>query len=277
MDITDIKGTVTLNNNVKMPYFGLGVFKASDGREVIEAIQAALSTGYRLIDTASLYGNEKGVGQAVRQSGLPREEVFVTTKVWNNDQEYDPTLRAFDASVRRLGLDVVDLYLVHWPVKGKYRETWRALETLYHEGRVRAIGVSNFLQHHLEDLLSTANVVPAVNQIEFHPELVQQSLLDYCRRAGIRVEAWAPLMQGRVFELPLLQKLAEKYGKTVPQVVLRWNLQKGVITIPKSTNAARIAQNADIFDFEIEAGDVNRIDALDRHRRVGADPDNFHF
>jgi methylglyoxal/glyoxal reductase len=277
MTITDIKGTIKLNNGIQMPYFGLGVFKTRDGKEVVDAIHHAIENGYRLIDTAALYGNERGVGDAVRSAGVPRKDVFVTTKVWNNEQGYEPALRAFDHSMKRLGLDYVDLFLIHWPVKGKYKETWRALEKLLNEGYTRSIGVSNFLQHHLEDLLSSSSTVPAVNQIEFHPRLVQQSLLDFCAGKKIQVEAWSPLMQGGVFKIEVLQQLAGKYGKSVAQVVLRWNLQKDVITIPKSANLLRIKENANIFDFTITPEDMAAIDQLDKHQRVGADPDNFSF
>ncbi len=260
-----------------MPYFGLGVFKSKDGREVEDAISMALAAGYRLIDTAALYGNEKGVGEAVRNSGLPRKDIFVTSKVWNNEQGYDATLRAFDHSLKRLRLDYLDLFLIHWPVKEKYKETWKALERLFHEGFVRSIGVSNFLQHHLEDLMETSSIVPAVNQIEFHPRLVQQTLLDFCSLNSIQVEAWSPLMQGQVFTIEALQEIANKYNKTIAQIVLRWNLQKGAVTIPKSVKKHRIEENASIFDFSITKEDMLAIDGLDQHQRVGADPDNFNF
>lgn len=275
--ITDLQGSFTLNNGVEIPYFGLGVYLSEEGKEVEQAVRWALEAGYRHVDTASIYGNEEGVGRAVAESDVPRADIFVTSKVWNKDQGYDTTLRAFDASMERLGLDVLDLYLVHWPVAGKYKDTWKALERLYREKRVRAIGVSNFLQHHLEDLLGAAEVVPAVDQLEFHPYLVQQSLQDYCKAKGIQYEAWSPLMQGEIFKLPEMKELAEKYGKTIAQVVLRWNLQKGVVTIPKSSKKERIIQNADLFDFELSAADVDRLDAMDRGKRFGPDPDTFDF
>ena len=275
--ITDLKGTFRLSNGVEMPYLGLGVYQAQEGEMVQKAVGWALEAGYRHIDTASAYGNEVGVGQAVRNSGLSRESVFVTSKVWNSDQGYDGTLEAFEKSIARLGLDYLDLYLVHWPVAGKYKETWRALESLYKEGRIRAIGVSNFLRHHLQDLLESCEIVPMVNQMEFHPWLVQQDLVDYCRDRGIQYEAWSPLMQGAVAEVPELVELGRKYGKTAAQIVLRWDLQKGVATIPKSANKARIAANAAIFDFELAPDDVARLDALERHHRFGPDPDHFDF
>jgi diketogulonate reductase-like aldo/keto reductase len=277
MKITDINGTVALRNGVPMPYFGLGVFQVHDGKEVIDAVTNALAAGYRHIDTASLYGNEKGVGEAIARSNIARKEIFVTSKVWNSDQGYDATLRAFEKSLALLGFDYLDLYLVHWPVKGKYQETWKAIEILYGEKRIRAIGVSNFLEHHLEDLLSHCNEVPMVNQMEFHPYLVQQDLIDYCHGRKIQYEAWSPLMQGRITGIPQLQALAAKYTKDVAQIVLRWNLQKEVVTIPKSVRKERIDSNAQIFDFELSPEDMKAIDRLDMHQRVGADPDNFDF
>ncbi|MBS3742386.1 MAG: aldo/keto reductase, partial [Candidatus Cloacimonetes bacterium] len=241
-------------------------------------VHRALETGYRLIDTASVYGNEEGVGKAVRESDLPREEVFVTSKVWNTDQGYERTLKAFDKSMNRLGLDYLDLYLIHWPVSDLYKDTWKALEKLYNEGRIRAIGVSNFLIHHLKDLMEDAEITPMVNQVEFHPHLVQQELHDFCQKNQIQSEAWAPLMRGKVNEIPLLKGLAEKYEKTPAQIVLRWDLQKGVATIPKSSNPERIRSNADIFDFELSEGDVKRIDDLEQggeERVTGEHPDQY--
>lgn len=275
--ITDLKGEFTLHNGVKMPYFGLGVWQAKDGEEVINAVKWALEAGYRHIDTAAIYQNEEGVGTGIRESGIPREEIFLVSKVWNTEQGYEATLKAFENSLKRLNTDYLDLYLVHWPVRGKYKETWKALETLYKEKRVRAIGVSNFLRHHLEDLLEDATIVPMVNQMEFHPYLVQQELLDYCKDKGIQYEAWSPLMQGNIFELEVFKSLAKKYNKTIAQIVLRWDLQKGVITIPKSSKKKRILDNADIFDFAISEEDMVKIDGLERGKRFGPDPDTFDF
>jgi diketogulonate reductase-like aldo/keto reductase len=275
--ISDIKGSVLLNNRVSMPYFGLGVYKMENNQEVESSIDFAIKHGYRLIDTAALYYNESGVGQGIRNSGVARDQLFVTTKVWNSDQGYDSTLKAFDESFNKLKLDYIDLYLIHWPVKGKYKETWRALEKIYSEKQVRAIGISNFLEHHIKDLLNSAHIKPMVNQIEFHPRLVQQPLLDYCQKEQIVVQSWSPLMQGNYSQITELSTIAEKYKKTVPQIILRWNLQKGVAIIPKSSNSQRIIENADIFDFAITAQDMAFIDNLDKHQRVGADPDNFDF
>lgn len=266
---------VTLHNGVEMPLLGLGVWKTQDGTEVEEAVSFALNNGYRHIDTATLYRNEAGVGAGVRHSGIARSEVFVTTKVWNEDQGFDNTLRAFDQSQRNLDIDYIDLYLVHWPVKGKYKDSWRALERLYTEGRVKAIGVSNFLQHHLEDLLPMTEIRPMVNQLEHHPYLVQASLQQFCKDEGIQFEAWSPLMQGGIFSIPLLQELAAKHGKSVAQIVLRWNVQNGIVTIPKSVTPERIIENSQIFDFELDAADIAAINLLDKGERVGPDPDVF--
>jgi len=275
--ITDISGTFELYNGVRMPYLGLGVWQSEDGPEVEQAVVWALKAGYRHIDTASIYQNEGGVGRAIRSSGIDREEVFLVSKVWNSDQGYETTMQAFEKSLERLDTPYLDLYLVHWPVAGKFRETWRALEDLYRAERVRAIGVSNFLRHHLEDLKASATMLPMVNQMEFHPYLVQQDLVDYCREYGIQYEAWSPLMQGKIFQEERLSELAEKYGKTIAQIALRWDLQKGVVTIPKSSKKERIYSNAAIFDFEISAEDMARIDQLDRSQRFGPDPDTFDF
>ena len=262
--IDHVGSSAELNNGQSMPMLGLGVYLSRDGREVINAIKWALEAGYRSIDTASFYNNESGVGTGVRESGIDRSEVFVTTKVWNSDQGYDQTLRAFDLSMKNLNLDYVDLYLVHWPVNGLYKDTYRALETIYQEGRAKSIGVSNFLIHHLDDLLQNCEVVPTVNQIEFHPYLVQQDLLDYCHEHHILPQAWSPLMQGHVLKVPEIIALGEQYGKTPVQIVL-----------PKSSRQQRIVDNAELFYFEISAEDVAKLDALDRGQRFGPDPDSF--
>ncbi|WP_281502386.1 aldo/keto reductase [Arenibacter sp. S6351L] len=276
-NITDLKGAFTLNNGVEMPYFGLGVYLSEDGKEVTNAVKWALQDGYRHIDTASIYGNEEGVGIGIRESGVDRKDIFVVSKVWNSDQGYESTIKAYESSLKRLNLDYLDLYLVHWPVKRKYKDTWRAMEYLYKHKGVRAIGVSNFMQHHLEDLMTSSEIVPMVNQMEFHPYLVQQGLIDFCNKNTIQYEAWSPLMQGHIFELDIMKDLAAKYKKTIAQIVLRWDLQKGVITIPKSSKKDRIRANADIFDFELAPEDVKKLEQLDRGKRFGPDPDNFDF
>ena len=275
--ITDIQGTFTLNNGVEMPYFGLGTYQADNDQEVVDAVKFALDHGYRHIDTAAVYKNEEGVGKAIKESAVAREEIFLTTKVWNSDQGYESTMKAFEASLERLATDYVDLYLVHWPVKQKYKDTWRALEELYKQKRIRAIGVSNFLQHHLEDLLQSAEIVPMVNQMEFHPYLVQQDLLNFCTDKGIQYEAWSPFLQGKLFELNITKDLEEKYSKSAAQIVLRWNLQKGVVTIPKSVHKNRITSNSEIFDFELNDDEVAYLDSLHKGERTGPDPDNFDF
>lgn len=277
MKITDLQGTVTLSNDVEMPYFGLGVFQSEEGEEVMNAVKWAIEAGYRHVDTAALYRNEKGVGQAIRESDINRKEIFVTSKVWNSDQGYDQTLKAFDTSMNKLGFDYLDLYLVHWPVNGKYKDTWKALERLYKDRKVRAIGVSNFMQHHLEDLMQSAEIMPMVNQVEFHPRLVQQELVNFCLKNNIRHEAWSPLMQGKVLDLPEIKAIAEKYGKSTAQVILRWDLQKGVITIPKSIHKERIVSNANIFDFSMTDEEMKTLDSLDKGEHNGPDPNNFDF
>lgn len=273
----NLKDTTTLHNGVKMPWVGLGVFKVNEGEEVVQSVKAAIKNGYISIDTAAIYKNEEGVGQAIKESGIPREELFITTKLWNAEQGYESTLAAFETSLNKLGLDYLDLYLIHWPGKNKYKETWKAFEKLYKEGRVRAIGVSNFQVHHLEDLISSAEIKPMVNQVEFHPHLTQKELLSYCKKEGIQLEAWSPLKQGQLLNEPVLEDLAHKYNKSVAQVILRWDLQHGVVTIPKSIKEHRIIENADIFDFELSAEDMEKIDGLNQDSRAGSHPDTMRF
>ncbi|MDR0270018.1 aldo/keto reductase [Paenibacillus sp.] len=276
-----LQSTTKLANGVDMPWLGLGVFKVEEGADLIAAVKAAIKHGYRSIDTAAVYGNEAGVGQAIREAlaenGLAREDLFITSKVWNADQGYEETLSAFDVTMSKLGIDVLDLYLIHWPVAGKYKDTWRALEKLYADGRVRAIGVSNFQVHHLNDLLQDAKIKPMVNQVEFHPYLTQNELLSFTKEHGIQLEAWSPLMQGELLDQPVLQEIAANHGKSVAQIILRWDLQKGVVTIPKSIKEHRIIENASLFDFELTREEIEQINALNQNRRVGPDPDNFDF
>lgn len=264
-----------LSNGVKMPWLGLGVFRVAEGQQVEQVVQWALETGYRSVDTAAVYGNEGGLGRAIRASGVPREEIFVITKVWNADQGYEQTLHAFDSSLKRLGMDYIDLYLIHWPRRDSTRDTWRALEKLYRDGRVRAIGVSNFMVHHLRTLMEDTEMVPMVNQVEFHPYLCQPSLLEFCARHAIQVQGWGILMQGKMLAVPEVIALAESYRKSPAQLLLRWTVQHGVVAIAKSSHRARIEANARIFDFEIASADMERLDALDRDLRIGPDPDSF--
>ena len=275
--IKHIADCAELNNGIKMPWLGLGVYQLQEGQQIDEAIKHALNVGYRSIDTASAYGNERGAGKAIRECGLPREEIFLTTKVWNSDQREDRVMAAFEESLARLELDYVDLYLVHWPVRERYQETWKVMEEIYHSGRAKAIGVSNFQIDHLETILSNSQVVPAVNQIEFHPSLQQPELLAFCKTHNIQVEAWSPLKQGRIVSDPVVQQIGEKYGKTAAQIVLRWDLQHGVVTIPKSSKLHRIEENGEIFDFELSPEDMQALNGLDNGERIGPDPYNFGF
>jgi methylglyoxal/glyoxal reductase len=275
--VSDLSSTVTLSDGVEIPWVGLGVFKSPPGRETEQAVRWALEIGYRHIDTAAYYQNEADVARGLAGSGVPREKVFLTTKVWNSDQGFDATLKAFDRSRRNLGVEVVDLYLVHWPVKGKFLDTWRAMEKLLSQGKVRAIGVSNFLVHHLEELMKSCSVRPVINQVEFHPFLVQKDLLDFDTRSGIRHQAWSPLTRGRRLDDPAITAVAKKHSRTNAQVVLRWDLQLGVVTIPKSVHRERILENSQVFDFQLDAQDMARLGGLDAGARIGPNPDTITF
>ena len=279
--MNNLQDKVKLNNGVEIPWIGLGVFKVKNGDEVVSSVKAAIKNGYRSIDTAAAYGNEEGVGEGIREAlkenNLSREDLFITSKIWNADQGYESTLTAYKNTLKKLGLDYLDLYLIHWPVAGKYKDTWRALETLYKDKKVRSIGVSNFHVHHLQDLLKDAEVVPVIDQVEFHPCLAQKELRQFCKDKGIQFEAWAPLMQGHLFENPILKGIAERYGKSIAQVIIRWDLQNHVVTIPKSTKEHRIIENSSVFDFNLTKEDLEQIDSLNEDRRVGSDPDNFNF
>jgi len=270
----DISSKVRLNNGVEIPWIGFGVFQIPQGEETYRSVITALQEGYRAVDTASVYQNEEDVGKAIRDSGIASGEVFLTTKVWNEDHGYETTLKAFKASRKRLGLEI-DLYLVHWPVKGRFKETYRALEKLYKEGEVRTIGVSNFLVHHLEELLKDTEIKPAINQVEFHPFLLQPDLLEYCRQKNIQVEAWSPLTRGRYLNNPVIQEIAGAHGKSPAQVLIRWDLQHKVITLPRSTKKEHISENIMVFDFELTDEEMKRLDSLDSGTRVGPDPDTF--
>jgi 2,5-diketo-D-gluconate reductase A len=269
---------VKLNNGVTMPQLGFGVFLVPPD-EVVEPVRAAIEAGYRLIDTAKLYENEEGVGHALADSGVARDELFVTTKVWNSDHGFDRALRAFDDSAKRLGLDVLDLYLIHWPMpkRDRYVETWRALERLYADGRVRAIGVSNFTEPHLRRLLAETDIVPAVNQVELHPGFAQDSLRAFHDQHGIVTESWSPLGRGHgLLDQPSVTAIAEAHSVTPAQVVLRWHLQLGLVVIPKSTHADRIRANIDVFGFELSAQEMAALSAIDQPGRIGPDPDTFN-
>lgn len=276
-----LQDTIKLNHGKPFPWLGLGVFQVEDGNTVIQAVEEAIVVGYRHIDTAAIYQNEEGVGEGIlrgmKRTGLKREDLFITSKLWNADQGYDSSIAAYEKSLKNLGLNYLDLYLIHWPVANKFIESWKALEFFYHEGRVGAIGVSNFNIHHLESLLKQATVKPAINQVERHPRLVQNELKLFLDQNDIQAVAWAPLMQGEILQEPVIQAIAASKGKSVAQIVLRWQLQSGWATIPKSIQANRIQSNAIIFDFSLNDEDMAAISALDQHRRVGPDPDNFDF
>jgi diketogulonate reductase-like aldo/keto reductase len=270
---------VTLNNGIKMPQLGLGVWRAADGDEVEQAVAAALKAGYRLIDTAAVYQNEAGVGRAIKSSGIPREEIFVTTKLWNSDQATGNIQGGFETSLQKLGLDYVDLYLIHWPMPaiGKYVEAWLQFEKLLASGKTRAIGVSNFQIEHLEELKKHSSTVPAVNQIELHPYFPQTELRKYAKENSIHIESWSPIGHGEgLLNEAVLKDIGDKYSKTPAQVVIRWHLQNGLIVIPKSVHAERIRENCDVFDFELSAQDLQAIDGLENGQRRGADPDTMN-
>lgn len=277
-----MNNTIKLNNGIEMPKLGLGVFRVEDSDELVNAVKVAIKNGYRSIDGAAIYGNEEAMGEGIRQgikeAGISREDLFITSKVWNADLGYESTIAAYEASLNRIGVEYLDLYLIHWPVEGKYKEAWKAMEYLYKQGRVKAIGVCNFQVHHLEDLLKEAEIKPVINQVELHPYLSQKEVREFCESNSIQVEAWSPLMAGNgLLEDETLKEIANKYNKTTAQIVLRWDLQSHVITIPKSTNEGRLLQNIDIFDFELSKEDMEKIDSLNKGLRVGPDPDNFDF
>jgi diketogulonate reductase-like aldo/keto reductase len=275
----NLTSTIKLNNGVEIPRLGLGVFRVPDGDSTADSVRWALECGYRHIDTAAVYENETGVGRGMRESGINRSEIFLTTKVWNDDMRANNVRDAFKKSLSLLDTDYVDLYLIHWPVAGKYIDSYKVLEELYAEGRVKAIGVSNFQKRHLDDLLSATKIIPAVNQIERHPWLTQEPLISYCRNLGIEIEAWSPLggTGGSLLQEETLKEIAAKYGKTPAQIIIRWDLQQNVIVMPKSTHKDRIRQNSDVYDFELSTEDSSLLDNINMNKRTGADPDTFTF
>ncbi|MCG3088708.1 aldo/keto reductase [Sporosarcina cyprini] len=266
---------LTLANGVKMPQLGLGVYKMTDSEETIAAISYALEIGYRAIDTAAIYENEEETGEAIMYSGIPREQLFITSKVWNTDQGYDETLRAFEKSLKKLKLEYLDLYLTHWPVAGKYRDTYKAIERLYEEKLIRATGVSNHHVHHLEEILSEASIPPMVNQVELHPLLSQVPLRAFCKQHGIEVTSWSPLARGRILADETLVEIGKAHGKTPAQVIIRWHLQNGLIAIPKSVTKERIKENASVADFALSLEEMQRIDRLNKDQRTGTNPEKY--
>lgn len=273
-----IQSTIMLNNGTVIPQVGLGVFQTPDGSTTVQAVETALAAGYRHIDTAMIYGNEKSVGEGIRRSGVPRSDIFLTTKLWNDDIRAHRAPAAFEESLERLGVDYVDLYLIHWPADG-WQQAWDDLQTIYASGRAKAIGVSNFQAHHIEELLKNSSVTPAVDQIESSPQFTNQELIDFLGTQGIAVEAWSPLggTGGNLLTDPKLAEIGAQYGKSPAQTVIRWHIQRGIVVLPKSVHEERIRQNFDVFDFSLSDSDMTAINALNTGKRNGADPDTFDF
>ena len=270
---------IKMNNNVQVPMLGYGVWRVEEGDQCYESVKNALAVGYRHIDTAAIYGNEVSVGRAIKDSGVPRDQIFLTTKVWNEVQRTGNVADAFDESLKKLDVDYVDLYLTHWPVPGKYVDTWLALEKLYKEGRTKAIGVCNHHIHHLQELEKVWSVVPAMNQVELHPDLSQEPLVDYCKEKGIVPQSWSPLGAGKsdILTNSILSEIGEKYKKSTAQVILRWNIDRGIVTIPKTITPSRMKENLDVFDFSLTDDDIKKINSINTDTRTGASPDDFSF
>jgi diketogulonate reductase-like aldo/keto reductase len=264
----DISFKISLNNGVKIPQLGLGVYQSPAGKITMSTVRYALELGYRHIDTAKIYGNETDVGIAVRESRIDREEIFITTKLWNSDQGYDKTLRAFENSLQRLGLSYVDLYLIHWPIQGKTVETWKAMIKILKDGKARAIGVSNYSIDELNETIQISDIIPAVNQVEFHPFLYQKDLLDFCKNNRIQIESYSPLTRGKKLDHHLIKAISNKYGKTTAQILIKWNLQHGLVVIPKSIHENRILENSQVFDFIIEEEDMEKLNFLNENLRT---------
>jgi diketogulonate reductase-like aldo/keto reductase len=273
--VVDVTGKALLNNGTQIPYMGFGTYKLLPDSIAASMVMTAIEAGYRHIDTASVYGNEAGVGEAVRNCGIPADELFITTKVWNDEQGYDSTLKAFERSLKKLKTDYVNLYLIHWPVTGLRNDTWKALIEISKSGACKAIGVSNYTIKHLRELFDNSDIKPAVNQVEFNPFNYQRGLLEFCKNNNIQLVAYAPLARNKKHNHPLLTELAEKYSKSPVQIMLKWSLQHEVVIIPRSSHKERIFENADIFDFEIAAEDMNRMDALNENFRTSADPEGY--
>ena len=271
----NIDSKIKMNTGNEIYQFGLGVWRSGEATK--DAVLTALKIGYRHIDAAAIYGNEEAVGEAIRESGISREDLFITTKLWNQDMRDERVMEAFETSLKKLGLDYVDLYLIHWPVKDKYIKSYKVMEEIYKSGRAKAIGVSNFKIHHLEDLLANTEIVPAVNQMEFNPQMQDNALLEMCKEKGIVFEAWSPLGSGACLENEDIKKIGEKYNKSVAQVIIRWILQRGIVVFPKSVHEERIKENADVFDFELTNEEIELINGMNRNLRTGSDPDTFTF
>jgi len=267
----------TLNNGYEIPNLGLGTFRLTDKKEILSSVTYALEIGYRHIDTAAIYQNENEIGTAIKQSGIKRQDIFITSKLWNSEQGYEKTLKAFDETLNKLQTDYLDLYLIHWAVKDKYIETWKAFEELYSKGVIKSIGVSNFQIHHLDDLLNNSKIKPAVNQIELHPLLTQIELRNYCNDKNIYVESWSPIAKGKILNEETLLKIAKKHNKTAAQIIIRWHIENNLIVIPKSATLARIKENFEVYDFKLDNQDILEINMMNKNQRIGHDPDNFNF